>query len=135
VPRAPGFGIHFLDALPEDGERRLMLAVLMDAIRCLCTRGQKDLGIRAHGTWLRDRRWFQSDEHSDPFSFVNICDALGIDAGYVRRCVLHPSDRRRVGLRYYAAAVEESWLQQSRSAKERSILRRRSDRLRQERRA
>jgi pilus assembly protein CpaE len=35
VARGRGTGLGFLDALPEDGERRLMLAVLMDAMRTL----------------------------------------------------------------------------------------------------
>lgn len=110
MAKSRGGGSKFLDALPEDGERRLMLAVLIDAIRSYAAHRPTTPHIRAYRAWLRDRAWFQSDAHSEPFSFVNICDALGLDAGYVRRCVLRPQDSQPpVRVRRYAASVKDTW--------------------------
>jgi hypothetical protein len=64
-------------------EKRLMLAVLEDAV-----------GTFQKYTWARDRAgqrllsevedWFQSDSEDWPYSFVNICNALGLEAAFVR---------------------------------------------------
>jgi hypothetical protein len=113
MPRKRGGGINFLDALPSDGERRLMLAVLMDAIHALGRYRPSAPNLRVSRTWLRDRAWFKADDVSQPFSFVSICGALDLNADYVRRCVLDPTaPQRRVKVRRYAARVEESWLRQ-----------------------
>lgn len=113
-------GTEFIDALPDDGERRLMLAVLIDAIRTLSSGG---LGLppRRRLAWLRDRAWMQRDDLTEPFSFINICAALGINAGYVRRRVRQLQEQN-AGLRLhrYAAKVEESWERQRRTATEAS---------------
>ena len=110
-----GRGIEFLDVLPEDGERRLMLAVLIDAIRTLTLHRPAVPNIRAYRVWLRERDWFQTDDRSQLFAFVRICDALGLNADYVRRCVLRPpSGQRPVRVRRYAAKAEEAWLRQRR---------------------
>ena len=82
--------IKLLDAIPDDGERRLMLAVLMDALRIVqghepSVRGGRRRGRRA---WQRERGWFIEDDPATPFSFVSICDALGLNASYVRRRAL-----------------------------------------------
>ena len=107
-------GTDFVDALPSDGERRLMLAVLIDAIRVV-TQHPSAVCIRAQQAWLRERAWLQSDDHLQPFSFVNICTALGFNSDYIRRAVLHLAHReRRLRLHRYAAKVEESWLRQRR---------------------
>jgi hypothetical protein len=108
-------GTDFVDALPSDGERRLMLAVLIDAIRTVSQRQPAGTHTRALRAWLRDRAWLESDDHSRTFSFMNICAALGFNADYIRRFVLHlPSSDRPVRLHRYAAKVEESWLKQRR---------------------
>jgi hypothetical protein len=66
------------------GERRLMVAILEDAIECF----QKHF-------WARDTRsrnlrteaenWFLSDDESWPFSFVNVCHALDLQPEFLRR--------------------------------------------------
>jgi len=115
MPRRRGGGSDFLDALPSDGERRLMLAVLIDAMRALLRHWP---AASPHPTraLLREQAWFKSDDHRHPFSFINICGALGLNADYIRRCVLGRADSRgRLRLRRYAATVEESWLRQRRS--------------------
>ena len=58
-------------------EHRLMLAVLEDAVgqvtRFPVTR-------ETQATWA----WFASDDVTWPYSFANLCDALGLDAAAVR---------------------------------------------------
>lgn len=107
-------GTDFIDALPEDGERRLMLAVLIDAIRNL-SQGSLGLPPQQRLAWLRDRTWMQREDLGEPFSFVNICNALGLSPGYVRRRVREMQEQSN-GLRVhrYAAKVEESWERQRR---------------------
>ncbi len=119
VSRARKVGIEFLDALPEDGERRLMLAVLIDALRTLGQRQRKTQRLSAYRDWLYDRAWIKSENHTDTFSFVNICNALGFDSDYIRRRVLTPAAQGHgqsppLRLRRYTEKVKETWLRQSR---------------------
>ncbi len=112
MPKNRQAGFDFIDALPSDGERKLMLAVLIDAIRTLSQELMATRGANRHA-WLQDEIWVRSDDQSDPFAFVNICSALGLNAGYVRRCIRHlqrGADAFRV--HRYAAKVEESWERQ-----------------------
>lgn len=66
------------------GPKRLMLAVLQDALDCY----QKYAFSRdGYGRQLFDEAnaWIQGTERDWHFSFENICEALDIDPGYVRR--------------------------------------------------
>jgi len=63
------------------GERRLLLAILEDAIRTL-------LGSRHPKHQREDLDWLMSEDRTDPFTYLRICDALGIDAGWLRSRVL-----------------------------------------------
>ena len=70
-----------------DGERRLMFAILEDAIECF----QKHL-------WAEDNKrrqlhldaesWFLEDDPSWLFSFVNICDVFEIHPVFLRQGLL-----------------------------------------------
>ena len=70
-----------------DGERRLMLAILEDAIECF----QKHL-------WAEDNKrrqlhldaesWFLEDDLTWLFSFVNICDVFEIHPVFLRQGLL-----------------------------------------------
>jgi hypothetical protein len=121
VAKSRGGGTRFVDALPEDGERRLMLAVLIDAIRGLTAHRPAVPQFRSQRAWLRDRAWIQAEDKSAPFSFSNICDALGIDAGYVRRCVLRPPEMQRpIRVRRYPERVKESWSRLQRDSTQRA---------------
>jgi hypothetical protein len=110
VARGRGTGIEFLEALPEDGERRLMLAVLIDAIRTLTKLRSATPYLQRHRAWLQERAWMLANDESQPFSFVSICHALGLEAGYVRRQVLRCADGSYGPARRYAAKAGESWL-------------------------
>ncbi len=96
-----------------------MLAVLIDAIRALRPVQQATPHIKVYRAWLRERAWLQAEDHSSPFSFINICDALGLDAGYIRRRVLRPSAQPLKPTRRYAYKVKESWIRQGRQQHER----------------
>jgi hypothetical protein len=116
MAKSRGEGTRFVDALPEEGERRLMLAVLIDAIRGLTALRPKTPHVRAQRALLRDQAWIQSEDKSTPFSFANICDALGIDPGYVRRCVLRPLHAQQpIRVRRYPERVRESWIRLQRN--------------------
>lgn len=116
MARRRGIGIEFIDALPEDGERRLMLAVLIDAVRAVNSQTLTTTpDLRVHREILRERGWFQSNDRTELFSFANICDSLGLNADYIRRCVLRrPADVRPMKVRRYAAKAEDSWIRQRR---------------------
>lgn len=64
-------------------EKHLMVAVLADAVGAV----QKNVTARdrrARLLFVEAMEWFQSDDTDWPFSFVNICHALGLEPGYLR---------------------------------------------------
>lgn len=67
-----------------EGERRLMLAILEDAVGCF----QKHLGTKeSRGRLLCSdaEEWFMSDDRSWLFSFVNVCEVLGLQPDFIRQ--------------------------------------------------
>ena len=65
-------------------ERRLMLAVLQDAVECY----QKyALARDPRGVELfRDAsQWIESGERDWPFSYENVCEVLGLNPEYIRK--------------------------------------------------
>ncbi len=67
-----------------DGERRLMVAVLEDAVdvyRKLA--GATD--ARRQQLFADAEAWIESTDRNWIFSYQNICDVLGIEAEYLRR--------------------------------------------------
>jgi len=67
-------------------ERRLMLAVLQDALLTLVVHAKQTSG-KSRQTVQDTWRWFASDSRSHPFAFGAICDVLGLDVGYLRSAV------------------------------------------------
>jgi len=68
-------------------EKALMLAILEDAIRCFqeyfrTTRARPRMLSRQAERWIRTRDW------NWPFSFNNVCEALGIDPDCMRDVLL-----------------------------------------------
>lgn len=63
------------------GERRLMLAVLEDAIRTVLLAQRSGVSRKR---LLRELAWLRSSNVSEPFAFESICDVLGLDASYLR---------------------------------------------------
>ena len=68
----------------DEPERRLRLAVLEDAIRYV-QRYRNTTDKRRRALYEDALDWFTSPDRSDPFSFENVCDALGFDPDYLRR--------------------------------------------------
>ena len=69
---------------PLQGERRLMLAVLGDAVDCY-RKGRRARDPATRLLFAETRAWMESTDRRAIFSFESICDALDIDADYLRR--------------------------------------------------
>ena len=68
----------------HDGERRLMIAVLEDAVDVY--RKQADArDPRGEQLFQEAEAWIEDPDRTWLFSFQNICDVLDIDADYLRR--------------------------------------------------
>lgn len=69
---------------PAQPEKKLMLAVLEDAISCW-QKGQ-GIGVSTHTRHLAKEAgaWFISKETHWPFGFVRVCEALDLDPDYLR---------------------------------------------------
>lgn len=79
---------------PLGGERRLIIAVLEDAINCF----QKNLFARdnrGRRLFREAEKWVMSSDRVLPFAFENVCDFLSLDANCIRQ-----------GLRRWAVAAE-----------------------------
>ena len=65
-------------------EKRLQLAVLTEA---LMTHTQSTTAVGSRGQSARAEvdEWFTSDVPAGPFSFIAICDSLGLEPTYVRQ--------------------------------------------------
>jgi hypothetical protein len=75
-------------------ERELMAAILADAIDCYWKyfNGRDGRSMRL----FRDAsHWIFSDDEAQTFSFLNICDALSLDAAYIRRGIVEGTKTRR----------------------------------------
>jgi hypothetical protein len=75
-------------------ERFLMLAVLQDAITCL----EKYAAFGSGGNkrlFDEARDWILSEDGDWLFSFNNVCEAVCLDATYVRRRLIQISDSKR----------------------------------------
>ncbi|MBI2962454.1 MAG: hypothetical protein HYY35_01760 [Deltaproteobacteria bacterium] len=80
---------QFFAALREkgfvEGEKRLMAAVLTDAVDCYMKQAFSSDG-RGRQLFQDAEAWlFETESSRWFFSFVNICDVLGLDPEYLRR--------------------------------------------------
>ncbi len=80
------------NALADRPETALLCAVLEDALACLDDAAHPELEADA-------RRWFFSGPSRSVFSFLALCEALELDAGYIRESL-----RLRLNARPGAAA-------------------------------
>jgi hypothetical protein len=75
---------------------RLMGGILADAVRCF--QRNFDAHQRDRKQEFREARfWIFHDKGEGPFSFVEVCDALGIDPRRLRNLILHWEENRRPG--------------------------------------
>jgi hypothetical protein len=71
------------DNLETQAIKRLMFAVLADAVRCFQT--YADAQSRAGRRMFGEAQWWILDRNSDgPFTFEAICEALGIEPDFLR---------------------------------------------------
>jgi hypothetical protein len=75
-----------------EGEKRLMIAVLKDAVECL----EKYRGARTSAGLCQYQsaiEWVEDTDTEWLFSFTNICDLLGFDPEYLREVLLKRENR------------------------------------------
>jgi hypothetical protein len=93
---------------PESDKRRLMLAVLEEALTTFQRGLVSDVAERRKHA-CEVETWVASDAVDWPFAFENVCDCLGIEPDYVRRRMntlrrsiygsLKRNDKRRAGVK------------------------------------
>ena len=79
------------------GEKRLMLAVLTDAIDVFL-KNRDRLDARAHRLYVETADWIRAEDADGLFSFVNICETLGLDPSCLRRGLLRAGNTSRARL-------------------------------------
>jgi hypothetical protein len=87
-----------------EGERRLMLAVLEDAVDSY-RKYAFARDPREQACFLEAKEWFFSQDRSSLFAFENICDVLEMNADYLRSGL----DRWRRALAAGAAARDRGY--------------------------
>ena len=80
-------GVRYHSAEAVQPERRLMRAVLADAVRAILD-GARANQHRADKLHREALAWIVSEDRSAVFAFENVCETLGIDAGWFRAEVL-----------------------------------------------
>jgi hypothetical protein len=89
----------------KDPERRLMVAVLEDAVSCL-SMNPSECNLRQRKQYEEAKEWVSAEEESEwIFSFKNICEVLGMDPSYLRRGLTRPKPSTRVVSRNVMAAA------------------------------
>ena len=69
-----------------EAEKRLMCAVLKDAIRC-SERNLRARSVGARRAFLEAEHWLFKERNGGPFCFEHVCEALGLSSDFVRRTV------------------------------------------------
>ena len=81
---------------PGEGERKLLFAVLEDAIRLYIKNRDRGEASRNDPDFIEAEEWLHSDKDAGPFTFVRVCEGLGINA-----------DRLRTGIHNHTGRLEE----------------------------
>jgi hypothetical protein len=68
-------------------EQELMLAILADAIECVLKYLNEPIPARAK-LFGEAHDWLFDQDEREPFSFINVCEILGIDPSYLRRGIM-----------------------------------------------
>jgi hypothetical protein len=89
-----------------DGERRLMIAVLEDAVNCFMKQIHAT-DPKARQLYVDAEEWISNEDRTWFFAFDNVCDTLDLNPDYVREGLFkwRAAERRRVGDAAVAAAV------------------------------
>ncbi|MEX0804438.1 MAG: hypothetical protein WD688_14145 [Candidatus Binatia bacterium] len=75
-----------------EGEKRLMIAILKDAVECL-DKYRDARNISGHSHYQNALEWVEDNSTDWLFSFNNICDLLGFDPDYLRAVLLKKEGR------------------------------------------
>lgn len=75
-------GDREFDGARLQSEKRLQLAVLVDALRIRGCFGAKSMARPIVAAEVDE--WFAAEDADGPFSFVGICDSLNLDPAYIR---------------------------------------------------
>jgi hypothetical protein len=90
--------VQFVDLFQRSSGRIpelvLMAAVLEDAILSFC-RCADARGVRSHQLFQETVEWFESHDVTWLFAFENICDALGLEAEWIRGLLHRWEDEQR----------------------------------------
>jgi len=75
-----------------EGEKRLMIAILKDAVECLekYRESRSDTGKISYQNAIE---WVEDTDTDWLYSFTNICDLLGFDPHYLREQLLKRENR------------------------------------------
>ena len=81
-----------------DGERRLMIAVLEDAVNCFMKQIHAT-DPKARQLFLDAEEWIAAHDRTWFFAFENVCDTLDLSPEYLREGLFkwRAAERRRVG--------------------------------------
>jgi hypothetical protein len=90
IMEAPGLGFYFANG--DCGgclqpEKRLMFAVLQDAVECF-QNCKFEPRSKPTNEFLDSEEWIFGDDRKWPFSFINICEAVGMDPAGLRQGLL-----------------------------------------------
>lgn len=81
----------------QEPEQELMFAVLKDAICCFQKYASARDKMRTR-LYLEARKWLMQEDSDWPFSFANICEAIGLSPQYVRAGLLGRQEAKLVNL-------------------------------------
>jgi hypothetical protein len=76
----------FLRKPPELGERKLLAAVLADAVHCF-TKHAFARKKRGQRLFCEAEAWLMQCDTGAPFEFEDVCGALGLNAGDIRKAL------------------------------------------------
>jgi len=102
------FYAMFKNSQYREPERRLMVAILEDAVSCVSTDLHR-CNLRQRKQYEEAKAWVTTDEESEwIFSFKNICEVLGMDPSYLRRGLIRPITSSRTRSRSVIATRRPS---------------------------
>ena len=80
----------------QQPERMLMLAVLEDAVAGIHKYGSVSKGKRKR--WFHETiAWILTEDNDWVFSFNNVCEAVGLSPGYLRKALIRMARHARAG--------------------------------------
>ena len=88
--------VQFADHDTNQGEKRLMLAVLEEAVATF-QRNTHAKTRRGQRLFREAEEWIQSEDVSWTFAFENVCHTLGLDPEYLRGGLERSKERRPGG--------------------------------------